>query len=310
MELRIVFSAKVPIIMIGRDWRQKHVGLNSKNHMNKKQAFTLIELVVVVATLALFAFMLLPALASSGTKSQKINCINNLKQVGIAFRIWEGNNNGKYPMAVSYTAGGASDYVNHGGFTPGLTADWAASPYAPGMVFMVMSNFLGTPKVLFCPADSIHTAGEGYATNFTYQDLLGIPTTPPRGVKPTAEGTASLTKISYFIGGDAVEADPQSIMAGDCNIGTASAGSPASIRFAYTTGVSDPGTASMGPAFTTVAATIFNGNWAWTANDLHQKAGNLLIADGSVQSTTLSTLHTYMMNATNTVQYPCWNFNP
>ena len=146
--------------------------------MNKKQAFTLIELVVVVAILAIFAFTLLPALASSGTKSQKINCINNLKQMGIAFRVWEGNNNGKYPMAVSYVAGGASDYVDHGGSMPG-TLITPAAPYAPGMVFMVMSNFLGNPKVLFCPADSIHTAGAGYATNFTYQDLLGIPSTPP-----------------------------------------------------------------------------------------------------------------------------------
>ena len=41
--------------------------------------------------------MLLPALAAAKKKAQKINCINNLKQVGLAFRIWEGDNGDKYP---------------------------------------------------------------------------------------------------------------------------------------------------------------------------------------------------------------------
>ena len=43
----------------------------------------------------------LPALAAAKRKAQRINCVNNLKQVGLAFRIWEGDNNDKYPMAVS-----------------------------------------------------------------------------------------------------------------------------------------------------------------------------------------------------------------
>ncbi len=57
-------------------------------------------------------------------------------------------------------------------------------------------------------------------------------------------------------------------------------------------------------AFSTAAA------WAWTAYDLHQKTGNLLIADGSVQSTTIIGLHTFMQNATNSIEGPCWNFLP
>jgi len=280
-----------------------------KNHKNKKKAFTLIELLVVIAIIAILAAMLLPALAAAKRKAQKINCVNNLKQVGIAFRIWEGDNGDKYPMAITYANGGASDYMTHGGSVAATTSP-TPTAYCPGLVFMVMSNELATAKILYCPSDSIHTLGSGYATNFTYQDVLGEAHSGT--AVPTAEGASQLTKISYFIGGDALEADPQSIMAGDCNIGTsASGGAPSSSRFCYTTATQESGTTTMGPAFSSAAmSSTLSGSWTWTAADLHQKTGNLLIADGSVQSTTENSLHSYMINATNTVQYPAWNFNP
>ncbi len=284
-----------------------------KNTKNKKQAFTLIELLVVIAIIAILAAMLLPALAAAKRKAQKINCVNNLKQDGIAFRIWEGDNNDRYPMAVSFSAGGANDYLTHGSTTTaGPTSTTTPTAYNPGVVFMVMSNELATPKILFCPSDSIHTAGAGYATNFTFQDVLSMKA-------PTTAGTAipvtGITKISYFIGADAVESDPQSIMMGDCNIGAAAvnASTPPTTRFAsFATGATTAnGTPTDGPDFPTAGPNgTLTGNWQWTANDLHQKTGNLLIADGSVQSTTENSLHTYMQNATNTVQYPAWDFSP
>src|ERR1022692_2413057 len=80
---------------------------------NQKKAFTLIELLVVIAIIAILAAMLLPALAAAKRKAQKINCVNNLKQVSLAIRIWEGDNGDKYPMPVAATSGGASDYLWH-----------------------------------------------------------------------------------------------------------------------------------------------------------------------------------------------------
>jgi prepilin-type N-terminal cleavage/methylation domain-containing protein len=251
--------------------------------MNKqKSAFTLIELLVVIAIIAILAAMLLPALAAAKRKAQKINCTNNLKQVGLSFRLWEGDNNDRYPMAVSTSSGGSMEYVEH---YASATAMTPAGTYDPAVTFQVMSNQLSTPKILYCPSDNLHTAA---ATNFSNASLLGNSTIT----------VGSVTAVSYFLNGDAVESDPQMIMTGDCNIGTTTAGTAAAQRYGSPTGTSQ-----------TVAVQYKTGQiWGWTANDLHQKAGNLQMSDGSVQSATITGLATYLMNGTNTVIAPAFNF--
>jgi prepilin-type N-terminal cleavage/methylation domain-containing protein/prepilin-type processing-associated H-X9-DG protein len=264
-----------------------------------KKAFTLIELLVVIAIIAILAAMLLPALAAAKKKAQRISCVNNLKQVGLAFRIWEGDNNDRYPMQVGFTDGGASEYFYHDGVSPG--ANYVNNP---GMAFMVMSNELSTPKVIFCPSDNIHTRDSGYATNFTFGDVLYCGNPPVNTGK--APNPTGMSKISYFIGGDAVETDPQMIMGGDSSIGnTATANNaPSSGRFG--------GTGQPSALLTTQTATSSSdtaGNaWAWTATDYHQKSGNLLMADGSVQQASISGLHDYLRNGTNSVITPSFGF--
>jgi len=248
-----------------------------------KKAFTLIELLVVIAIIAILAAMLLPALAAAKKKAQKINCVNNLKQVGLAFRIWSGDNGDKYPTSVPQAQGGAQGYVYRYS-TP--TAMATTATYAPGAVFQVMSNELSTPKIAFCPSDAIHTS---VATNFSLIDFLGNAGT-------AAPEDKKIPKISYFINGDGTETDPQMILSGDCNIGNGTANNgPSAARF----------TTAM--QYTVTVSQNANG-WAWTQNDLHQKSGNILMADGSVQSVTINGLKQALANATNTIYAPVYNF--
>ena len=113
--------------------------MNSTSKRFSKSGFTFVALLVIIAVIAVLAAMLLPALASAKRKAQRINCINNLKQIGLAYRIWEGDNGDKYPMAVSSAKGGTMEFIT------------GADTFRH---FQVMSNELSTPKILVCPADT------------------------------------------------------------------------------------------------------------------------------------------------------------
>jgi prepilin-type N-terminal cleavage/methylation domain-containing protein len=250
-----------------------------KKIVKQKKAFTLIELLVVIAIIAILAAMLLPALAAAKRKAQRISCVNNLKEASLAFRIWEGDNGDKYPQAVSTAQGGAQELLQHGSVNSTFN-----SGYGIANCFLVMSNELSTPKILYCPSDSRTLAVNSPATNFAQiVNSTGNATTLPTATAATVQ------YISYFVSGDAVEANPQMLLMGDYNIGT-------------TTGTTAAVTNGFGaqPSGGWTATSI----WGWTALTGHLKAGNAAITDGSVQQLTVSGLQQELLASTNSTPPP------
>lgn len=99
------------------------------------RAFTLIELLIVIAIIAILASLLLPGLSGAKARAKSIKCLNNLRQTGLGLRLWAHDNSDKFPWSVLPEAGGSAG-----------SADW-------GDNFRACSNELSTPHILLCPAD-------------------------------------------------------------------------------------------------------------------------------------------------------------
>lgn len=143
-------------------------------------ALTLVEVLVVLVMVAILFLLTIPATTHDRPiPAMRINCISNLKQIGLAYRLWEGDHEDKYPMAVLMANGGAMELVATGNVA---------------VCFQVMSNELSTPKILWCPADTHRVQSTSFSTlnNSSISYLVGLNATNETNTRLLLSGDDNL----------------------------------------------------------------------------------------------------------------------
>jgi hypothetical protein len=107
--------------------------------ISHERAFTRAELLIVLATLTLLAAIVWPALGNNRSRSTRVICANNLRQIGVAFQLWANDYEDQPPWEVRPAQGGT--YQHPLGVNTWLHFSW-------------VSNELRSARVLLCPSDS------------------------------------------------------------------------------------------------------------------------------------------------------------
>ena len=199
--------------------------MQGRTNKKKEQGFTALEMMVVIAVVVVLGVLILPRMTRTNRGRHYSGCLSNLQQIGLAARMWANDNGGKFPWQVSTSTNGTLELVN------GPTV----APH-----FLIMSNEMNSPKILGCPTDLKRTR---VALFSEFDD----------------------THLSYFVGVDSNEANPQSILSGDRNI---------------TGGVRVTNTIHHFTSNSVVGFTKI----------LHNKQGNIALGDGSVPQVSRSAL--------------------
>jgi len=188
---------------------QVHPTMKSPLARGGSGAFTLIELLLVIATIGILAALLMPVLDQAKVRARRVQCVNNLRETGIAFHLFANDHGEKVPTQVSTNNGGSLEFVAAGYQTQGVF-------YFSYQHFLPLAGTLLTPKLLACPADLERLP----ATNFTQFNNWNL---------------------SYAIGLPADAVNPRAILAADRNLPACHRQPPGpTIAYLYVTNIPPP----------------------------------------------------------------------
>ncbi|MGA2867711.1 MAG: hypothetical protein ABSF34_00930 [Verrucomicrobiota bacterium] len=125
-------------------------------------AFTLVELLLVCVVIAILVGLLMPVLARAKTRSQGGYCLNNVRQMTLAWTMYAGDNSGCFPANEESQAAADSDLP---GWVKG-NLDYSGSPDDTNISFLInpqyalLGSYLQSPGVFKCPSDNSLNYGQ------------------------------------------------------------------------------------------------------------------------------------------------------
>ncbi|HQC53527.1 MAG TPA: type II secretion system protein, partial [Lentisphaeria bacterium] len=138
--------------------------------------FTLIELLVVIGIIAILAAMLMPALSKAREKANQADCMSQLKQIGLALKMYANDQRGWFP-AVLEDDGTVSDKTHN----------------TPGLGVLLRDDYIETPKIVVCRS-SKHTVPQKDGDKQPYQVMLANETDTASG----KDGNKEICSYLYY----------------------------------------------------------------------------------------------------------------
>ena len=149
-----------------QDWRRTAHPARTHRGTASHRAFTLIEVLVVIAIIAILAAMLLPALEKAKARGKQIACINHLRQLATGWQMYAADNNSRLVENLPAAQGTNSWVTGSMRITSEATN---TTLIRQGKLFPYASH----TAIYRCPCDQSHTQGRQHARSYAMNSWMG-----------------------------------------------------------------------------------------------------------------------------------------